>query len=335
MKENTKKYWRGVEELSNDPEFVKNSQKEFLDTPSLKEQLDGDMSEGTNRRDFLKLLGFGLGAVTLAACDAPVKKAIPYLNKPEEIEPGIANYYASTYVDGGDYCSVLVKTREGRPIKVDGNTLSPITKGASSARVQASVLSLYDETRLQSFKKGSAVIDSKKADSEIIAQLASISAAGGAIRIVSQTILSPSTKAVIADFKSKYPTTEHITYDASSAYGILKANQTSFGKFVLPSYDFSKANIIVSFGADFLGTWISPIEYAGQYAATRKLGKSKKSMSRHYQFESNLSLTGSNADYRTPIRPSQEALVVAALYNAVSGNKLNVAELKSEVITKA
>jgi len=224
MKENTKKYWRGVEELSNDPEFVKNSQKEFLDTPSLKEQLDGDMSEGTNRRDFLKLLGFGLGAVTLAACDAPVKKAIPYLNKPEEIEPGIANYYASTYVDGGDYCSVLVKTREGRPIKVDGNTLSPITKGASSARVQASVLSLYDETRLQSFKKGSAVIDSKKADSEIIAQLASISAAGGAIRIVSQTILSPSTKAVIADFKSKYPTTEHITYDASSAYGILKAN---------------------------------------------------------------------------------------------------------------
>jgi MoCo/4Fe-4S cofactor protein with predicted Tat translocation signal len=339
MKENTKTYWRGVEELSNDPEFIKNAEREFPEYVSLKEQESGDSSEGTNRRDFLKLLGFGLGAVTLAACEAPVKKAIPYLNKPEEIEPGIANYYASTYVDGGDYCSVLVKTREGRPIKLDGNTLSTISKGASSARVQAAVLSLYDETRLQSFQKisekSTTAIDPSKADSEIITKLAAISAAGGAIRIVSQTILSPSTKAVIADFKTKYPTTEHVVYDASSAYGMLKANQTTFGKFVIPSYDFSKANIIVGFGADFLGTWISPIEYAGQYAVTRKLGKSKKTMSRHYQFETNLSLTGSNADVREAIKPSQEGLFIAALYNAVSGSKLNVADLKNEKINKA
>jgi MoCo/4Fe-4S cofactor protein with predicted Tat translocation signal len=335
MKENTKTYWRGVEELSNDPEFTKNAEREFPEYVSLKEQEGSESSEGTNRRDFLKLLGFGLGAVTLAACDAPVKKAIPYLNKPEEIEPGIANYYASTYVDGGDYCSVLVKTREGRPIKLDGNSLSSLSKGASSARVQASVLSLYDQTRLQSFQKAGVAIDKFKADAEIIAKLTAVAASGAAIRIVSQTILSPSTKAVIAEFKAKFPTTEHVSYDASSAYGILKANQTSFGKFVLPSYDFSKADIIVSFGADFLGTWISPIEYAGQYAATRKLGKSKKSMSRHYQFETNLSLTGSNADYRTPIKPSQEGLYVAALYNAVSGNKLNVADVNNEKIKKA
>ncbi|HVD99400.1 MAG TPA: TAT-variant-translocated molybdopterin oxidoreductase [Cytophagaceae bacterium] len=332
MKENTKKYWRGVEELSNDPEFLKNAEREFPEYVSLKEQESGDSSEGTNRRDFLKLLGFGLGAVTLAACEAPVKKAIPYLNKPEEIEPGIANYYASTYVDGGDYCSVLVKTREGRPIKVDGNTLSTITKGGTSARVQASVLSLYDQTRLQTFEKGGAVIDPSAADAEIKMKLNSISASNAPIRIVSQTILSPSTKAVIADFKAKYPTTEHITYDAVSAYGILKANQTSFGKYVLPSYDFSKANVIVSFGADFLGTWISPIEYASQYAATRKLGKSKKTMSRHYQFETNLSLTGSNADSRVAIKPSEEGLYVAALYNAITGNSLNVGSVKNELI---
>lgn len=335
MKENTKTYWRGVEELSNDPEFIKNAEKEFPEYVSLKEQ-SGDTSEGTNRRDFLKLLGFGLGAVTLAACEAPVKKAIPYLNKPEEIEAGIANYYASTYVDGGDYCSVLVKTREGRPIKLEGNTLSSLNKGGTSARVQASVLSLYDETRLQSFQKAGAPIDPKKADADIKAKLAAISTAGGAIRIVSQTVLSSSTKAVIADFKAKYPTTEHISYDAASAYGILKANQTSFGKFVLPSYDFSKANIIVSFGADFLGTWISPTEYSSQYVETRKLGKSKKVMSRHYQFETNLSLTGSNADIREGIKPSQEGLYVATLYNLVStGGKLNVAEVKSDKLKKA
>jgi len=335
MKENTKTYWRGVEELSNDPEFAKNANREFPENPTLKEQENGDSSEGTNRRDFLKLLGFGLGAVTLAACEAPVKKAIPYLNKPEEIEPGIANYYASTYVDGGDYCSILVKTREGRPIKVDGNPLSTISRGASSARVQASVLSLYDQTRLQSFQKAGASVTPSSVDAEISAKLAEISNSGAGIRIVSQTILSPSTKAVIEEFKTKYPTTEHVTYDASSAFGILKANQTSFGKYAIPSYDFSKAEIIVSFGADFLGTWISPIEYSAQYAVTRKLGKSKKKMSRHYQFETNLSLTGSNADYRTPIKPSQEGLFVAALYNAVTGNKLNVADVKNETIAKA
>lgn len=335
MKENTKTYWRGVEELSNDPEFLKNAEREFPEYVSLKEQEGGDSAEGTNRRDFLKLLGFGLGAVTLAACEAPVKKAIPYLNKPEEIEPGIANYYASTYVDGGEYCSVLVKTREGRPIKIEGNTLSAVSMGSTNARVQASVLSLYDSTRLQSFQKGDKSIDQAVADAEIKAKLASISANGGAIRIVSQTILSPTTKSVIADFKAKYPTTEHITYDAVSAYGIIKANATSFGKAVIPSYDFGQANIIVSFGADFLATWISPIEYSNQFAKTRKLGKSKKEMSRLYSFETNLSLTGSNADFRAPIKPSEEGLYIAALYNAVSGNRINTPEIKNEILTKA
>jgi MoCo/4Fe-4S cofactor protein with predicted Tat translocation signal len=335
MKENTKTYWRGVEELSNDPEFLKNAEREFPEYASVKEQEGGDSSDGTNRRDFLKLLGFGLGAVSLAACEAPVKKAIPYLNKPEEIEPGIANYYASTFVDGGEYCSVLVKTREGRPIKLDGNALSSVSMGCTNARVQAAVLSLYDSTRLQSFQKAGNVITQDIADKEITERLASISEAGGAIRIVSQTVMSPTTKAVIADFKSKYPTTEHVVYDAVSAYGIVKANEASFGKAIVPSYDFGKANIVVTFGADFLGTWISPIEYSGQFAYTRKLGRSKKTMSRLYAFETSLSLTGSNADYRQPVKPSEEALFIATLYNAVSGNKINTKEIKNETLDKA
>src|SRR5690554_6753442 len=118
MKDNTKKYWKGIEELNNDPEFLKHAYNEFPEYLPVKEA-HPNKSEGgeeTGRRDFLKLLGFGMAAVSLAACEAPVKKAIPYLNKPEEIEPGIANWYASSYVNGSDYCSVLVKTREGRPI---------------------------------------------------------------------------------------------------------------------------------------------------------------------------------------------------------------------------
>src|SRR6218665_2479121 len=103
--ENTKKrYWKGIEELKNDINVVKNSEKEF--------NLD-DIDGGTHSRDFLKMLGFGVAAVSLAACDAPVRKTIPYLNKPEDVEPGIPNYYATTYASGGDYSSILVKTREG------------------------------------------------------------------------------------------------------------------------------------------------------------------------------------------------------------------------------
>lgn len=124
-------YWKGIEELTNHIDFVKNAEAEF----SIPEGQDFNShslnaGEGSNRRDFLKLLGFSVAAVSLAACETPVKHAVPFLNKPEEYDPSIANYYASSYFDGGNYCSILVKTREGRPIKIEGNTLSSITKAA-------------------------------------------------------------------------------------------------------------------------------------------------------------------------------------------------------------
>lgn len=324
MESNNKRYWRGLEELRNDETFVKNAHKEFSDAQQvnntdLESIVDGT---GSDRRDFLKVLGFGMAAVSLAACDAPVKRAIPYLNKPETVFPSISDYYASTFAEGGDYAPVLVETRDGRPIKIEGNTSSSLTLGGTTARVQASILSLYDIDKLKGPKKGTADTDWATIDKEVTAQLAAVAARGGAIRIVSSTIMSPSTKAVIADFAAKYPTTRHIQYDANSASGIIQANQASFGQAVVPSYDFSKARTIVSIGADFLGTWVNPLEFSVQYAQTRKLGAvkasgNKKQMSRHYQFESNLSMTGANADYRTPIKPSQEGLVVANLYNRV------------------
>ena len=333
MSGNNKKYWKGIEELSNDPTFVKNSLSEFPDFLPVKES-SNDSEDSNGRRDFLKLLGFSVTAASLAACEAPIKKVIPYVNKPEDVDPGIANWYASTYQNGGEYASILVKTREGRPIKIEGNPLSKITQGGTSARVQASVLSLYDSARLQYFKEKGQKISKGSADVKIISELTAIQNAGGAIRIVSSSIYSPSTNAVIADFKSKYSNTEHVQYDANSVSGLLKANQISFGKYSLPSYDFSKAEVIVSFGADFLGTWVSPIEFSKQYAKGKKLGKSKKTMVRHYQIETNLSLTGSNADTRLPIRPSQEGLYVAELYNSLTSAKINTASVKNATISK-
>ncbi|GAB1447010.1 MAG: TAT-variant-translocated molybdopterin oxidoreductase [Cyclobacteriaceae bacterium] len=311
-----KTYWKGIQQLRNDPAFVKHADKEFVD-------LGIEDDPRHTRRDFLKMMGFSVAAASLAACEAPIRKAIPFVNKPLDADPSIPNYYASTYINGGDYCSVVVKTIEGRPIKIDGNTLSKVSMGGTSAQVEASVMSLYDNYRMRGPKKAKDSATWEDVDNEIISKLQGVAAAGGQIRIVSNTILSPSTKAAIDHFKNKYPTTSHVQYDQVSYYGMLKGNEASFGKAFIPSYDFSKAKLIVSIDADFLGTWLSPIEFSKQYSETRKISEKQREMSRHYQFEANLTLTGANADYRTMIRPSQEGLVVAQLYNLIAGKAGN------------
>ena len=325
MKETKKTYWKGLEQLNNDPEFVKHADREFPELPSALGE-DGSAS----RRDFLKLMGFSLAAASLAACEAPVRKAIPYVNKPVDVNPSIPNYYASTFASGGDYASVVVKTRECRPIKIDGNELSPINKGKVNAIVEASVLSLYDKERLAGPYANGQKTDWAALDAEVKSKLAS----AGSVKIVSNTILSPSTMKAMQQFADAFGGAEVIMYDPLSNYGITKAAETFYGAAVLPSYSFDKAKTIVSFGADFLGTWISPIEFAGQYGKTRKISKEKPEMSRHYQFESNLTLTGANADYRTPIKASQSGLAVLALYNAIA-KKAGVAPVSAPAVEVA
>jgi len=333
MEDSKKIYWKGIEQLANSPEFVKHAHHEFGQQPEPEEE-----DPGHSRRDFLKMMGFGMSAAALAACEAPIRKAIPYVNKPVDIDPSIANYYASSYINGGDYCSIVVKTREGRPIKIEGNALSSVSRGGTSPQVEASVLSLYDNSRLRGPKVGKDKITWEDLDRQVVAKLDAIAAKGGQIRIVSNTILSPSTKASIELFKAKYPTTQHIQYDQVSQYGMLKANEESFGTAIIPSYDFSKASTIVGVAADFLSTWIAPVEFSKQYGQTREVSEEKKDMSRHYQFESILSLTGANADHRTQIKPSEEGAIVIQLYNSIaskSGKPNLSGGLEKPVITKA
>ncbi|MEY4202593.1 MAG: hypothetical protein RL013_295, partial [Bacteroidota bacterium] len=310
--------WVSTEDLSREESFLQSAEREF--SVETIDQTDGKWQ--TNRRDFLKLMGFGLGAATVAAsCEIPVKKAIPYVTKPDEIVPGVANYYASSFVNGGDYCAVLVKTREGRPIKIEGNSLSGVTKGGTSARAQASVLSLYDNRRIQfagRVKDGQVEkTDWSKLDAEVKEKLA----AGGNIRVITNTILSPTSKRALGEFLAKYPTASAVTYDPVSASALVAANEQCFGIAAVPDYRFDTAEVIVSFGADFLGTWISPVEYARAYSANRKVsGKKGTKMSRHYQVETHMSLTGSNADNRVQVRPSEMGAAIVALYNALTGS---------------
>lgn len=309
--------WVGTEDLMRDEAFVQSSQSEF--SVENIDQTDGKWQ--ASRRDFLKLMGFGLGAATIAAsCEIPVKKAIPYVTKPDEIVPGVANYFASSFVDGGDYCAVLVKTREGRPIKIEGNTLSGVTSGGTSARAQASILSLYDTRRIQhagTIKDGVVEkMDWTALDRDLKSKLAS-----GNIRVVTNTNISPTAEKALGEFLAKYPGSSVVSYDAVSSAALLEANEKCFGYRAFPHYKFDEASVICSFGADFLGTWGNPIQQAHDYAKGRKVaGKKNAKMSRHYQVEGYMSLTGSNADSRIQIRPSEMGAAITALYAELSGN---------------
>lgn len=318
-----KKYWKGLSELNESPEFVKHQQNEFVENLPMTEALNGEGN--TSRRDFLKVVGFTTAAAALASCETPVIKSIPYVVKPEDVTPGVANFYASTFYDGHDYAAVLVKTQEGRPIKIEANELVKHVTG-TNARTQASVLGLYDSARLTApYAKGSSS-DWKTVDGAIGKSLADAAASGKEIAILSSSIISPSTRAVIAEFTAKYPTAKLYQNDSVSYSSLREANEKVFGKKVTSTYDFTKASkVVVGVGADFLGTWLAPTVFSAGYAKNRKVTKEKPEMVKHYQFESNLSLTGANADERYMVKPSEIGKTVVALYNEVAKATGNMA----------
>jgi len=268
-----------------------------------------------SRRDFLKLFGFSVAsAAVLSSCEKPVQKAIPYLIKPEEIIPGKAAYYASSFFDGTEYCSVLVKVRDGRPIKIEGNQLSPVSRGGTSARVQASVLNLYDEARYKEPELSGNKISWEEVDSWVTSRLKD----EGNTVLLTPTIISPSTREVLRIFLANQPNTKWIQYDEVSMSGIRKAHMELFGVAIIPGYHFDRADYILSFDADFLGTWIAPVEFSRDYASTREPNPDHPHMSKHVQVEPGLSMTGSNADVRIPVTPRDSVLMLGTIYNRIA-----------------
>lgn len=314
-----KQYWQSIEEYNklNAPSVLENHKP--LPEFSVEGLDESEIKGSSSRRDFLKMLGFSVGTVALvSSCQMPIRKAIPLLNQPEDLIPGVPNFFASTFFDGTDYCSILVKTRENRPIKIEGNDLSPLTGGGTSARVQASVLNLYDDARLREPRKGEINTSWEDLDRDILIELKGHSDRNRKVVLLTSTIISPSTKELIREFTATYPNIEWIQYDAVNFSAMRKANEMNFGNAVIPNYHFGKANVIVSFNADFLGNWLMPVAFSKQFASNRKLTDGNSDMSRLYVYESRLSLTGSNADYRYGTKPSEEASILMSLYNEIA-----------------
>ena len=322
---NKKKYWKNLAELShnNDSAFTELQNKEFVQEIPVDEFLsdkDNLENSSTNRRDFLKYIGFSTAAATLAACEGPVVKSIPYVVQPKEIIPGIANYYATTIANGYDFANILIKNREGRPIKVEKNSLAPL-ENAANARVHASVLDLYDNARLSQPTKNNMPISWFSFEYETKLKLEEISKNSKEIVLLTQTFASPSTKKLISEFKSKYNNVSHIVYDSISHSKALDAFELKYGVRGLANYDFSKSKVIVSIAADFLGDW-----QGGGFDVSYAKGRIPKKgvMSRHIQFESNMTLTGANADLRIPLNFSEQKLVILEIYKSLVNNNVNI-----------
>ncbi len=332
-----KKYWKSVEELDGNSSIVEAlKNNEFVEEIPTDEFLGNDdalSSSSTTRRDFLKYVGFSTAAATLAACEGPVHLSIPYVLQPEQIIPGIADYYATTVFDGFDFANLLVKTREGRPIKIDNNTIAG-AKFAANARVHASILSLYDSMRLKQPKISGKNASWSEVDSKLKSSLSDAKTKGGQVVILTPTLASPSTEKLIAQFIAKNPNAKHVIYDAVSESAALDAFETVYGERALVDYDFSKASLLVSVGADFLGDWQGG-SYGAGYAQARipKNGK----MSRHFQLEANMTLSGAAADKRLPMSTANQKQALVHIYNIVVGANVAVtldSTLKAEV-TKA
>ncbi|HUP62013.1 MAG TPA: 4Fe-4S dicluster domain-containing protein [Thermoanaerobaculia bacterium] len=246
------------------------------------------------------MAGFSLAAVAAGCSRSPVSEAIPFVTAPEEIVPGRAYWMASTCHGCPARCGVLVKCRDGRPIRIEGNPEHPLSRGGLCAVGQASVLELYDTLRLDGPMLRGAKSDWASVDAFVREQLAGAQR----VRVLSTTLASPTSKRVIDEFLARFPDGKHVVYDVPSASAIREAHGG-----VLPHYRFDNADVIVSLDADFLGTWISPVEFTKQWSSRRAW---------HAQFEARLSLTGSKADQRVRLHPRETTAVLAYLAGATN-----------------
>ncbi len=321
--------WRSLEEkrgtLAAAPDLNEEIRRELL--------ADEGLLGSGSRRSFLQLAGFGMAA-TLAGCGrAPVRKVIPYLKATEGLVPGKAYWIATTSQACANGCGVLARCRDGRPVKLEGNPSHPVTKGGLCASCQASLLGLYDSQRISAVEKEGAALAWSQADQGLRQVLAAAKAAGGKVRVLSGTLNGPSTLGVLDRFLGTCADGRHVAYDALSRSADLDAHEATHGVRVLPRLDFAAARCIVSFEADFLGTWGSVVENAKGYRAGRN--PETGHMSRHWQFEARMSLTGTRADRRARLAPWEVAQALDAMIQMVAGQATSLTGTVREALKEA
>lgn len=316
------RHWIGPEELNesywSDPVRKEKLGQEFFEKPIEQiAKIDATDSQGFARRDFLTIMGASMALSTMACARRPVRKIIPYVQKPEGVIPGQPTYYASTCAETGE--GVLIKNREGRPIKLEGNPDHPLNRGSLSARAQASLLSVYDPENLKKplarVRSSGASIEGNwgEVDRQVISKLKDAQSKGGKVALLtgSRARKSPTLSRLMKEFLGSFSGSKLTSFDLTSDEAVALGQLDSYGQAVVPFYRFDKANVVVSFGADFMG--VGSLSTAYQKAWSQKRKVEEKKLSKLYVVESMMSLTGSNADTRVPVRGGDEAKAALAV----------------------
>ncbi len=276
------------------------------------------MSEGIKRRDFLKVLGVtGAGAGLVGCSTDQVEKLIPYVIPPEEITPGIATWYSSACGECSAGCGVWVKTMEGRAIKLEGNPNHPVSQGALCARGHSGLQALYNPDRIRQPLRRNGDDFEPISWEEAEAFLADgVGGAGSNLLLLSGR--TGPTLSRLMDEVAEATGGRRVEYEALSEAPLREAARIAFGRDEVPTFDFAAADFIVSFGADFLETWLSPVEHARGFARSSGVDDGTREKARFVFLGPRLSLTGQNADDWFPIRPGSEGVVALALASALA-----------------
>jgi MoCo/4Fe-4S cofactor protein with predicted Tat translocation signal len=322
----TPTYWRSLEQLEERPESRAFVEREFPEGAS-------ELPEGVTRRDMIMLLGASLSLAGLAGCRRPVEEIVPYVTAPEEIVPGVPRYYATTMPFRRSAYGLIVESHEGRPTKVEGNPSHPSTLGASSARVQASVLGLYDPDRSQSVTLQGAQ-KSWKDFATAWGPLSEAHAAdgGASLAVLSESFASPTLARLASELRARYPKVQWATYDAVSDESRVAGLRSATGRDVDLMLRLDRASVILALDADPLLTDPEMIGHTRGFAAGRRAGASGGAMNRLYAVEGVYSLTGAMADHRLRLESRQIAAFLAMLAARLAPPEAGAASLAGAAV---
>ncbi|HET8798361.1 MAG TPA: TAT-variant-translocated molybdopterin oxidoreductase [Thermoanaerobaculia bacterium] len=316
-----KEFWRSLEDLSRSEVFDDFMHQEF---PPQAQPL----ANGVDRRSFVKLMGASVAMAGLAACRQPAEVIVPYVNQPENLIPGKPLFFASAMTLGGVATGVLVESHLNRPTKIEGNPEHPSSLGASDVFMQAAVLGLYDPDRSQVVRRYGDTSTWGDFISALQPVVTAARTSGAGLRLLTGTITSPSLGAQIQSLLAQFPGMKWHQWEAVNRDHVREGGRMAFGRDVNTIYDFTKASVVVSLGSDFLGEGHGHLRYARDFMSRRRVRKETQSMNRLYVVEAGMTNTGSVADHRLGVKPSQIAAIAQSLLGGQSDNPVLAAAIK-------
>lgn len=331
--ENKKEFWKSLNEYYDNPDILEKKANEF--NKGVTDEFHPSEMNNVSRRKFLALISASAAFAVTSCTDYRDKgEIVPYTERPEGVLPGKPDYYASTCDGCSQACGILIKTREGRPIKIDGNPDHPVNKGKICTKGQASILNLYDPDRLSEPMKEGAVTSWSEAEKDIASALNQSAKENKEIAIITGSVYSPTQAKLLQAFTTKYPSTKIYSYEFFNSKNREDAWQLCYGTNAIPAIKWEDANIILSIDSDFLGKEGNYVEATRRFTSRRNVMKSTD-FNRLYVAEGGMSLTGMNADYRLSVRPDLQYDFVMSLINeiALKRNAYEV-ELEGEVLNK-